>query len=495
MEMNSSKTQFLGHAEPINRRTFLYAAAASTLSLGPLPVSALIRQLEANTQINSPTAPEIAISVLPPIAGRIGPLYCGFSYEKTQLSVPMFTAENSNLIGLFRRLGPGVLRLGGIQVEKAFWDPLGPGQTSGKISPPDVDGLAAFARAVGWKVLYGVSLARSIPVAAADEVAYATRALGPNLWGIEIGNEPDTYADLKYFPNTWKYPDYIARWCAFANAILLRTPGSVLTGPTTGYRMDWFKAFATDASGQVRLLTQHYYRENGKLPNATVPFLVSYPDTKLQQVLSQVRDAAEAVRLPFRFAETNSYYNGGSLNVSNTHASALWVIDYLFSLAAGGCEGANFHGGGNGIGYTPIAEDRGSVVGVRPEYYGIYLFTLVGEGELHPCQCDSAGLNLTTYAVETKSGGLNIVVVNKEPRSLPVALTLTGFSRGGRLKSAAVTMITNSVLSSPTGTVIGGSAINLDGSFTPLASATVPAVNGHLRYTLAPISATLFHLT
>ena len=64
--------------------------------------------------------------------------------------------------------------------------------------------------------------------------------------------------------------------------------------------------------------------------------------------------------------------------MSNSYASSLWVIDFLFNAALGGATGVNMHGGGNSPGYTPIADDSGAVIEARPEYYGLLLFTLAG---------------------------------------------------------------------------------------------------------------------
>ena len=64
------------------------------------------------------------------------------------------------------------------------------------------------------------------------------------------------------------------------------------------------------------------------------------------------------------------YAQGGVTNVSNAHGSALWTLDYMFTCALNGCEGVNFHGGGQGPGYTPIADNGTTVVEARPEFYG-----------------------------------------------------------------------------------------------------------------------------
>ena len=51
---------------------------------------------------------------------------------------------------------------------------------------------------------------------------------------------------------------------------------------------------------------------------------------------------------------------------------------------------------------------------MRPEFYGILLFTLAGQGTLYTTQVSAGALNVTGYAVRTSSGGLNIIVVNKD---------------------------------------------------------------------------------
>jgi hypothetical protein len=108
----------------------------------------------------------------------------------------------------------------------------------------------------------------------------------------------------------------------------------------------------------------------------------------------------------------------------DSYTSSLWAIDYLFNCAQGGASGVNFHGGGNGSGYTPIADSSGSVVGARQEYYGILMFALAGQGTLYQTQVAAGILNVTAYAVKPAGGGLTLVIVNKDPTQ-NVQLTLT----------------------------------------------------------------------
>lgn len=217
------------------------------------------------------------------------------------------------------------------------------------------------------------------------------------------------------------------------------------------------------------MLTQHYYRGNGQSATATAANLVT-PDTNLPGLLSILNPGAQSIGIPYRMAECNSYFNGGTSGVSNAYASALWVIDFLFNCAQGGAAGVNLHGGGNWTGYTPIADSSGSVVGARPEYYGMLLFTLVGQGTLLQTQLSANQLNATAYAVKTPIGGLNIVIVNKDASQnlqltaqLPQAAKTATLQTMAQLSSGA----TAPSLSAIDGITIQGSPVSPSGVFTP----------------------------
>lgn len=407
---------------------------------------------------------QTSVSISSSQSGTLPSRFLGLSYEKSALSTPDFSAANTNLIGLFETLGPGLLRIGGNSVDETSWSPTGTGQTSGQTAPPDIDALAAFLTSVNWPVLYGVNLAQSTPTAAAAEVAYAAKTLGSSLLGIEIGNEPDRYAG-HYFPSTWNFTDYFSLWQSFAAAILAQTPDVPLTGPVVASNTSWFSSFASAEGKQVSLLSAHYYRGNGQSASSTVDELISYPDTTLKSYLSSLRAAAGAAQVPFRLAETNSFYNGGAPNVSDTYASALWVIDDLFTIALGGGVGANFHGGGNGPGYTPIADIDGMVVEARPEYYGLLLVALAGSGTLLDTTIAAGGLNASAYCVQNDSTQLSLIIVNKDATN---NLQFTA-ACPANVESGTIRVLAGDGLSSTSGVTIQGSGIETDGTFTPQA--------------------------
>jgi hypothetical protein len=388
------------------------------------------------------------------------------------MNQPCFRPENTDLIGLFRRLGPSLVRIGGHSGDQTRWNPNGAGLTRGQVAPRDIDALAGFLHATGWTVLYGVNLATSTPSAAAAEVAYATKWLGSSLEAIEIGNECDLYG-RGWFQN-WTLTEFEQLWGRFRTAILAATPSAVLAGPESADNIrNWTIPFGQHVgSQQISLLTQHYYRGGGQSSSSTFANLLS-SDGQLVYDLARLKAGAASIGVPFRLAETNSYYSGGAPGVSDSYASALWVINHLFQIALGGGAGANLHGGGNSPGYTPIADTNGTVVEARPEYYGALLFTLAGQGMLLGTSVSVSGLNVTAYAVHSASGRLNIVVVNSDwKHNLNLSIDC-----GRKVRSAEMLVMTAPALDATSGVKIQGAAVEKDGSFAPLAPYT-PAISG-----------------
>ena len=297
-----------------------------------------------------------------------------------------FHPSNRHMIALFRLLGDGVLRIGGGSVDQVMWTTAAAG-THLQVTPVEIKALAGFLEATGWPCIYGVNFATSTPAQAAEEVAYAASVLGSNLLGIEIGNEPDEYGiPGNFFAGNWSFEDYLARWDVFRSAILQSAPKVAITGPAVAggnHINSWTLPFGQETTAaEITLLTQHYYRDfysNGGSPTAA--FLVS-PDSQLTGELAILNAGAQQLDIPYRIDECNSFDNGGVPGVSNSYASSLWVIDYLFDVALGRAAGVNLHGGGRSPGYTPIADDDGGVVEARPEYYGLLLFALAGQGTL-----------------------------------------------------------------------------------------------------------------
>jgi hypothetical protein len=451
---------------------------------------------KASTAYGLGAESQVSIVVGKGDAGMIGPQFCGLSYEKSLLAVPFFSRRNQRAVGLFKRLGPGNLRIGGNSVDKTHWAASGNGHTAGQIAPADVDALAVFLNATDWTVLYGVNLATSTPALAAEEVAYAAKVLGDRLTGIEIGNEPDGYAG-DYFGKEWSPARNIALWSQFADAISRQTPNVALSGPgieSLNHVNNWTASFAeviAPQRKQLKLLTQHYYRADGHSPSATMHLLLS-PDPNLSTALKQLQTLSQQSGVPFRFTEANSFYNGGMPGVSNACGSALWALDLLFQLAAAGAAGVNFQDGGNFTrGYTVISHEDAIIYGPQPVYYGLLLFTLAGTGKLRPVSFSAGGWNITAYAVESSSGALSVVVINKD-----ASKTITASIQVARLlHSARIFRLTMPSLIATDGIMIQSAVVEKDGSFSPQPSSALEIAGDTVSLSLRAASAALIQIT
>jgi hypothetical protein len=262
------------------------------------------------------------------------------------------------------------------------------------------------------------------------------------------------------------------------------------SGPATAFAVERITLpFAEDEGDRLALLTQHYYRADGQDPASTLELLLE-PHQELRRELDLLVDAARDADIPqgMRYAESNSFYNGGRPNVSNAFGTALWAMDFMFTCAAAGCTGVNFHGGGSGSGYTPIADDAGVVVEARPEYYGLAMFARAGPGSpLVGTVTTPEKINSSAWAVERPDGGFNALLINKDDlRNISMNV-----STGNAATAFDPLWLRGRYLSASTGQTLGGVGIASDGSWTPEPQAPLTASSGLLTVVLPPASALL----
>jgi hypothetical protein len=145
------------------------------------------------------------------------------------------------------------------------------------------------------------------------------------------------------------------------------------------------------------------------------------------------------------------------------------------------------HGGGNGPGYTPIADDSGAVIEARPEYYGLLLFSLVGPGTLLTSQLSAGSVAATAYAVKAANGNLNLVVVNKDTVQ---TLTLT-VETEQNIQTATMQIMTGPSLAALSGVTIQGATVNSDGSFAPATPGVLTSTGAQTTCSIPALSAGL----
>jgi hypothetical protein len=443
-----------------------------------------------------------SLTVFATTVGTVGPGFVGLAYEKQALSTSLLTASNSDLIGLFKRLGSSVLGVGGSSVDTLVWTPNGNGQTPGQIAPPDIDALASFLRATGWTCIYGINLGGSAmgaiaPALAAAEVAYVSQQLGASLVGIELGNECERYGDpSSYYPYNWSIEKFESLWMQYRNAILAATPSAPLTGPAAASDVyGWTIPFGEYVTrNDISLLTQHYTRTS---TNPTVDDLVS-PDLALTTLLQQLQYGAQSIDIPFRIDTCSSYADGGIAGVSNAYASSLWAIDMVFNTALGSASGLNFNAGAN-TATSPIADSPNTAtLTPQPLYYGLLMATLAGQGRLLSTQLSAGSLNVTSYAVSNPGGGLSLVVVNKDATqnldlsiALPATMTSATLLQMTQLSAGANTPD----LTALSGVTIQGSPVAANGAFNPSTAYALTVTGQQLSCYVPALSAVLIQLS
>jgi uncharacterized protein (TIGR03437 family) len=427
--------------------------------------------------------------------------FIGLSFESGALTTTTgFPAADPVFQRMVQQIGPGLLRFGGNSVDKLTgWtrSPRTASTPTSVMTASDADRAFAFARAVGWRVLWSLNLGHGDPATDADEAAYVYSTATDVLAGLEIGNEPDLYYNNGLRPSTYSINSYLPEWQSYADAIQAQAPGAVLTGSAAaGSITTWTATFAKQEGSRIALLTQHLYplAPSSVNPNASNLATIAHvlgaaARTTEDTDGSQLLQIAQGQKIPWRMAETNSCYNGGQKGVSDVFASALWGVDYMFTLAGRGAAGVNFHGGGGGT-YTPIANSGGQTT-ARPLYYALLLFRAAARGRLVPLDITTNGVNLTAYGALDTDGTLRVLVINKD-LTQDAAVTIAPDIVYAPAFLAAVAMrLSAPAIDSTSGVTLGGAEVGHDGSWVPATIETGGIRGDGKYYGLVPAASAL----
>jgi hypothetical protein len=445
----------------MKRRRFLVAAAATAASLLTPDTS----------RSQSDTGLHLAVSYEDP-GQAIALNFIGLSYESSILaSGDYFTPNNASTLGLIRALGEnGVIRIGGNTSESTVWgaDAKPVRLASLVIAPANIDRLAAALRVLGWKLIYGLNLARGSPAEAADEAAYVANAVGTNLLAFQIGNEPDGFGRWTGVrPASYDVSAYLAEWRTFHASIRARVPSAPFAGPDVSGATDWVAAFAEAMSEGLVLLTHHYYADGpAGAPHVSLPKLLQ-SSRQLPPLLERLAQYSRRYRLPYRIVETNSIYDEGQPGVSDTLGAALWGLELMFQAAAAGAAGVNFHGGvhnrraSDDKAYTPIARS-GDRYRATPLYYSMLMFAQAARGALVPARLAGTS-GLKAFAVRAPEGTLRLCLINQNiTRDERVAIDL-----GCKFTAASMLRLAGPAIDATAGVTLGGASVDELGRWAP----------------------------
>jgi hypothetical protein len=200
-------------------------------------------------------------------------------------------------------------------------------------------------------------------------------------------------------------------------------------------------------------------------------------NTRYDMVLKSMTDAVAGTGIPFRLSETNSLWYGGLQDASDSFASALWSIDYMYWWAAHGANGLNFHTGDRVGGGDKSLPSRyaafvtaGGGYDARPLSYGMKLFDLGGHGSLIPVTVDrSASSDFSAFASVSADRMMSITFINRSHGSGGTAMDLeASLPAGCPAKDAKVLFLSAPAgdIAATTGITLGGSAILPGGSWS-----------------------------
>ncbi len=408
--------------------------------------------------------------------------FAGLSFETENLLPSSagsyyFDDSNSSLIETFHNLGIKSLRIGGNTADVP---------TLPFPSIRDADHLFSFAQAVSSKVIFTFRLRAGGPQDVAPLAKHLMDHDRSLVECFEIGNEPDIY-EKSFDAYRSELNSYIKAFDDFGVDRKAK-----FCGPgTTPSKVEWAREFVQDFghSTRIRFVTQHAYpgasgrnvtdAAAGRSAMLSTAWVNSY-DSFFQSFAHN----AETSRLPYRVEETNSYYNGGAKDVSDTFASTLWGLDYMHWWASHGAAGINFHTGERVAAadesttcYYAVFLSSGSKYAIQPLGYAMKAFELGGHGRVVPVHLTAPAppVDVTAYAVLAPDKTLYVTVINKEhgPNAQNAAVTVLTRLAYGR---SEVMRMENSTadLSAKIGITLGGMPIGdngvWDGHWQPLSS-------------------------
>lgn len=313
--------------------------------------------------------------------------------------------------------------------------------------------------------------------------------------GFELGNEPDGWFG-RHRPKDYKWETYFDEFAAMRAALV---PGEIphVIGPAWAHGLppDIAAVMLQKNPGALSMLTGHAYSCSPKIGPHPEKLLVADVVPKTVTFLTPGIQAAHQAGLPFRLGECGSAWGGGIAGVSDSFASALWIMEFCMSLAEAGLDGVNFHGGGKGH-YSPIQDDSDDKkfvtrsITAKPSYYGLLLFA---EAAAHRARFipveHSADEKLRLWATLDEKGTRRLLIINKHPDH-PITLHLGT----GSTSRVTVKRLTAPSLGATEGLRLGGQTFDGSTDGHPIGEATLehPAIqNDSTQLSLPAISAAL----
>ncbi|HEY6523825.1 MAG TPA: glycosyl hydrolase family 79 C-terminal domain-containing protein [Solirubrobacteraceae bacterium] len=385
--------------------------------------------------------------------------------EIPQLAGPTVQSVNAVFAQLVKNLAPTGrpnIRIGGQSTDRVWWPLRGMARPLGvtyDLTSAWAADAHALAQATDAQYLLGINLEADRARISQFEADRLVKAITSRyIDGLEIGNEPDLYTHVPWYR---RQGSHALPWYSHSGAPVYARPPSYgpenyvqevartlkvvprlpIAGPETGSQ-PWADAFdgLLSPHSQVRMLTSHAYGLNQCVSNPasatypSVPHLVSLTASR-----GEVSDigpyvaAAHRNGAVYRIDEMGSVTCNGRRGVSDTLASALWVMDALFTMAADGVDGVNLHtypNSANGLFDFSGAHGR-SRASVHPLYYGALMFAQAAPAGSRLLRVVSSSQGpLRAWATRAPDHRVRVLLINDSLTSSALAVVRTPAAPG-----------------------------------------------------------------
>lgn len=471
---------------------------------------------------NPPTGPPVSVQIGATAVGRpIQPGFVGMSVEFP--AVRTYTGLDPNAINpvfvqLVRNLAPGhapVVRIGGNSTD-ATWLPAGGVHPTPGIHNTITPRWLAIVRNLALRTRARLILGLNLKLNSAAEIAAEARAFltgigAQHIEAFEIGNEPELYTFNPWYttpsgkgvfsrPRSFNFNAYTREMVQYA----AKLKGEPLAGPATGNQA-WLaklpKVFAAEPG--LKIVTYHRYplikcfTKPGDPNYPSIPNLLAPVSSRglLNGATNEIA-YAHSHGATFRVDELNTVACKGQAGVSDTFASALWVLDTLFSMARSGVDGVNIHTLPEAAYRLFTFKDQSGrwTASVKPEYYGLEMFNQAATpgSRLLGVSAPPLSSGVRAWATRAPNGEIHVVLINDNLTTAePVHV-----QPPGAIRQALAERLSAPSVASTSGVTLGGQTFGDEtstGSLTGPEELTpvTPSSGGSYDLTLDPGSAAM----
>lgn len=403
-------------------------------------------------------------------------------------------------LGLSQAMGggtnTGVIRIGGNSATKMYWSgsKLPRLQQQERIiSKEDFMFLQSFAEKTGIKFTF------TLPMLSPDP-AYAMEILQNGImkyiatdyvYSLELGNEPDHYAQYGRRPAGYTYDNYISEFGSILSATN-SVSNFMIQGPAWAYEWNTYLVDYSNKFKNVKEISFHKYGLRGcaaKLnPGIYTPYtLLQEPNVNeynwVSNVLSELRKNGQEMI----WGEGGSASCNGTAGVSDVYVSALWTLDTLFEYAWRNVKRATLSGAPTTL-YAPFHQVNGEFT-VNPTYYGMLMMNRILRGDnsrvfkvaLDNSWATSSSDVIKTWGVKRDDDSeVTFVAIHKDPLVGSVSIdvnvpTLSGCAN----PTGFVTRMTGVSLDAKNGIKLAGQTFDNSGDGKPVGDFVEEIVNGN----------------